>query len=172
MEGLGRGADGLKMKVKISKTCIGIILLAVFGWFLFQVLKYRADETGYQIVKTKMEMRQILSALEMYRSLYEKYPSGNASDILAALRGNNPKKIVFITDVGPWNTNSNGEFIDPWKTPSKLFLILQIVLPFGPLERIRSSATTTILRQAIWKETNGAHHRQRQVNPGGVAVFA
>jgi hypothetical protein len=35
------------------------------------------------------------------------------------LSGDNPLKITFFVS-GAWNTNSSGEFVDPWQTPYKL----------------------------------------------------
>lgn len=66
-----------------------------------------------------MEMSSLLFAMQQYAAKYDHYPSGNASQISAALLGDNPDKLQFMK-VGQAGTNSRGELTDPWQTSYRI----------------------------------------------------
>ncbi|MDQ3620968.1 MAG: hypothetical protein M3463_00540 [Verrucomicrobiota bacterium] len=58
----------------------------------------------------------ISGTLGQYYQTFNEWPQGNNREVAAALLGENPKKTVFLG----WHkseTNSDGELLDPWKTP-------------------------------------------------------
>lgn len=83
---------------------------------LYQAMTYRTDR-GYP--KTQVDMASLRNALQSYQACYDKYPLGGSSEILAALRGGNPRTVVFLYVSGS-DTNASGEFVDPWQTPYQI----------------------------------------------------
>ena len=73
-------------------------------------------------------------ALQSYYSAFEKYPTGTDVQIFNALRGKNPRNFVFF-DVGSRGVGTNGELLDPWKTPYRIEFIAQtnfVIRSAGP----------------------------------------
>ena len=64
-------------------------------------------------------MRGFLIAMQRYAVEYNHFPTGNASEIMAALLGNNAEKLQFM-EANERTTNSHGELIDPWQTPYRI----------------------------------------------------
>ena len=63
-----------------------------------------------------MEMKNFLLAMQSYQSHFGGYPSGENGEILQALLGDNPRQTGFLA-LATRNTNSSGQFVDPWGTP-------------------------------------------------------
>jgi len=66
-----------------------------------------------------MEIRSFVTVMESYKDEFGTYPTGDNSTIFGALRGNNPKKLVFLK-VHPRSISADGAFVDPWKTPYEI----------------------------------------------------
>ena len=60
-------------------------------------------------------------ACKSYQTEYGSLPAGNNTDITSALRGANPRNIVFF-ELRSRDMNSLGEVIDPWGTPYRFTL--------------------------------------------------
>jgi len=56
-------------------------------------------------------------AVRQYGQMFGGNPVGNNAEITAALNGNNPRKINFISAEAGMRVNGNGELIDAWGTP-------------------------------------------------------
>jgi len=69
--------------------------------------------------RAKSDVTQVTTALAAYQVEYGQSLEGELPQIFAALRGDNPRKVVFI-EVDPKSMNERGEFVDPWGTPYKL----------------------------------------------------
>ena len=61
----------------------------------------------------------LVSALKAYQTEYGGMPSGDHARIIATLRGDNPKKIIFF-EAAETRFSAGGEFLDPWKTPYRI----------------------------------------------------
>jgi hypothetical protein len=57
------------------------------------------------------------NAIAQFAQVYGGNPVGVNSEITAALMGNNPKHINFITPDSGLTVNTNGEMVDAWGTP-------------------------------------------------------
>src|SRR6202020_2756882 len=57
------------------------------------------------------------NAIVQFAQVYGGNPVGVNSEITAALMGNNPKHINFITPDSGLTVNTNGEMVDAWGTP-------------------------------------------------------
>lgn len=56
--------------------------------------------------------------MEIFKQEFGDYPVGKNSDIVNALAGNNPKKIVFLNFRR--SAENPNEMVDPWETPYKI----------------------------------------------------
>jgi hypothetical protein len=68
-------------------------------------------------VPPMMILQNAHRAIVQYAQVYGGNPVGVNSEITAALTGNNPKGINFITPDSGLNVNTNGEMVDAWGTP-------------------------------------------------------
>jgi hypothetical protein len=66
--------------------------------------------------QAKSRLTQLTSSLAKYRTEYGSLPSGGNAEIIWALLGKNPRKIVFF-EAQPDAFNSRNELTDPWGTP-------------------------------------------------------
>jgi hypothetical protein len=94
-----------------------LLLLGLIGLGISQAA--RPKDPGATMTPLEADMRDFLFAMRQYGAQYDRYPSGNASEILAALLGKNPDKLQFIM-LGQSRTNSRGELTDPWQTPYRI----------------------------------------------------
>ena len=62
---------------------------------------------------------KVVDAMASHYKEFGQWPAGGHADIIKALRGDNPKGIVFL-DVPDEFVTSNGELADPWGTPYRL----------------------------------------------------
>jgi hypothetical protein len=69
-----------------------------------------------------MEIRSFVTVMESYKREFGTYPTGDNSTIFGALRGTNPKKMMFL-DVPPRSISAVGAFVDPWETPYEIKVI-------------------------------------------------
>jgi hypothetical protein len=65
------------------------------------------------------DVMQLIAALKAYRVEYGHFPFGNHSQIVSVLEGDNPRRIVFL-EFPSVARSSNGEFLDPWRTPYRI----------------------------------------------------
>jgi len=99
-----------------------VIRVVVYGglvaFILYLALKPNIhDRTWFRI--SRMEIYSFAAAMESYKDAYGTYPTGDNSTVFGALRGNNPKKLIFL-DVHPRSISADGAFVDPWQTPYEI----------------------------------------------------
>ena len=90
-----------------------IAILLYLGWF---ALPCHAESRKNRIHN---DMSSLALAATQYKTEYGAFPSGKSIEIVFALAGNNPRKILFI-DWPPRYLDANGRFLDQWGT---LYLI-------------------------------------------------
>jgi hypothetical protein len=62
--------------------------------------------------------KQLFLSIKVYKEAFGSYPTGENSNIVRVLAGDNPQKLeLFHFAVN--STNKNGEIVDPWKIPYK-----------------------------------------------------
>lgn len=88
---------------------VGTLLLLFAGLFT-QKLKEQARN-----IQAKAHCELLATAVENYFAEYGFRPAGSHAEVLSALQGNNPRKIVFF-EAQESLLNDRGEFVDPWKT--------------------------------------------------------
>ena len=90
-----------------------IAVTLVFG-VLF-ALTHHLRERNRQTM-TRTQVRQARASLIFYIREYGASPGGDNARILASLKGDNPRKIVFFETSAQF-LNPKGELIDAWGTP-------------------------------------------------------
>jgi hypothetical protein len=62
-------------------------------------------------------LRNLCHAVHQYGQMFGGNPVGTNPEITAALTGNNPKQINFLSGEAGMHVDGNGELIDTWGTP-------------------------------------------------------
>jgi hypothetical protein len=78
-------------------------------------------------------------AIHSYNGRFGENPVGDNAEITAALMGNNPKQVNFVTPESGLRVNEKGEMIDAWGTP---FFFHQLS---GQITEIRSAGEDKIM---------------------------
>ena len=107
--------------MNLTKTILICVLVGLIIILALPILIPRWGQRGRVEPLVKIEMRNILAALQYYEAEYDQYPPGSSSEILQVLVGNNPKKKAFL-NIPERSTNSAGEFVDPWRTPYRIII--------------------------------------------------
>ena len=101
---------------KVVWTLGGIVALGV----LFALLYPSLFGTRDGVRRIDSEARALQGALAQYKTEFGTFPTGDTRSVCKALSGNNPKNIRFIE----WrerSTTPEGDFLDPWGTPYKIY---------------------------------------------------
>ena len=72
--------------------------------------------------RCQSDMTTLMIACKAYRTEYNANPTGDMATLLAILKGNNTRHVVFI-DLPNEKINKRGEFIDPWGTPFEVSFV-------------------------------------------------
>ena len=67
-----------------------------------------------------MELGALQTAIRQYEAEFGANPTGDCRAIFRALRGENPRHIVFIM-FPERSISSDGDLLDPWGTPYKVY---------------------------------------------------
>jgi hypothetical protein len=67
-----------------------------------------------------LETGQIRAALDTYEATHGGFLPGDSSAVFRALRGDNPRKIVFL-QCRAESVSPDGSMLDPWGTPYKIY---------------------------------------------------
>jgi hypothetical protein len=107
-----------KSQSKISDRFVAMLVIA-FGIYLLAVLLLPIGNGPHHPAKKAECMLQesdLKTAIENYQIAYTKFPTGNHSEIIKCLLGDNPQKVQFI-NINSHDLSTNGEYLDPWKIP-------------------------------------------------------
>lgn len=96
----------------MTKTLL--VLFGVLAAGLVYRLLHPAVSVDPGMPRDTREPAVLKAALNQYRATYGHYPGGSALAQIAALRGNNPRKIYFL--------DLDNAFIDPWGTAYRVEL--------------------------------------------------
>jgi len=91
-------------------------LLSIFLWYF--VLPRLAGGGPAKIPRALMDEEQLDLGIENYKQVFGSYPTGENSNIVNLLTGNNPQKTVFLNFRR--STEHPNEMVDPWETPYKI----------------------------------------------------
>jgi hypothetical protein len=100
------------MNNKLAGMMAGLLVLALaLIAMLWLAQARRAGPVG-----VKHEMTNLAAGLAFYHAVFESFPTGNNAQIIGALRGKNPRKMM-IDPTGPRRMNLRAELWDIWNTP-------------------------------------------------------
>jgi hypothetical protein len=68
--------------------------------------------------RTKLEIAELKFSLNLYKSVCGVYPTGENSNIVSVLAGDNPQKIVFLNFRR--TSEHPNEMVDSWDTPYQI----------------------------------------------------
>ena len=98
-------------------TTIGIIAAGIAFVLLHPVIH---RDPG--VSRDKYEMQSLAMAMKQYQAEYGHFPTGESKAIIAALSGDNPRKMVFLD----WTETSRHRAsmdADPWGTPYRIMTV-------------------------------------------------
>jgi len=94
---------------------VTVLLTAVWVVRVFNTWKVNASTADFN-----EDVENLFSGMQQYKENVGSYPVGSNADVVKALMGKNPKKLIIL--VGRKNElNDKGEFIDPWGTPLRIY---------------------------------------------------
>lgn len=123
-EGLGYGVDDVKqynLKQSVIIVVGGFILLWIC-LYLF-VFPHLAGGGPEKIPRSRLDEEALNSALKNYQSVYAVYPTGESSNVVRILTGDNPQRIVFLNFRR--TSEHPNEMVDPWGTPYQIKFLQQ-----------------------------------------------
>ena len=114
------------------------ILLGV-GWTIRAWTTWRVNARAS---KLNVDVENLFAGLQQFKEHVGAYPSGSNAEIVRTLMGKNAKNIIIL--VGRKNElNSQGEMVDPWGTPLRIYFAGEGILirSAGPNRRFDDSTT-------------------------------
>jgi hypothetical protein len=99
-----------------------VIFYGVATFFVVLLLAMLAPVHNYggasKKVMCRIELSDLRTALNAYHDKYSNYPSGQNSNIVSSLAGDNPQKVVFLNFRR--TMEHPNEMADPWETPYQI----------------------------------------------------
>jgi hypothetical protein len=117
---------------------VGVLVFVVGAFWAvraWSTVRAKARETIYN-----GDMENLFVGLQRYKEYVGRYPIGNNAQIVKALMGENPKNVIIL--VGrKTDLNSQGELVDPWGTPLRIYFAGEgiLVRSAGPNKRFDDS---------------------------------
>ena len=94
---------------------VTVILCA--AWVVRLATAFKANASTAQFNE---DVENLFSALQTFKENVGTYPTGNNAQVVKALMGRNPKKLIILVG-GQYDLNDKGEFVDPWGTPLRIY---------------------------------------------------
>jgi type II secretory pathway pseudopilin PulG len=98
------------------------ILAAVFLAWLAMACFFPANSSrlgSSRKAEAQNDVTLIVNALQAFKTQYGRIPDGDTAAVIAALRGRNPKEIVFL-EVDDRHLSEDGLILDPWCSPYRV----------------------------------------------------
>jgi len=110
------------MKRSVYHVVVAVLLLVICT-FLFPrgCMHEKEKRDSAASANAATEIAQFSSALKSYYVEYGKFLTGDNAAVVRGLRGDNPRKMVFIK-LPASTLDDSGEFIDPWGHPYRVDL--------------------------------------------------
>ena len=105
------------LKQSIVIVIVGLALLWVCLYYF--VFPFLVGGGPAKVPRARSDESQLDASIEEYKSAFGDYPTGKNASVVRVLVRDNPKKLRLF-NLGTNSTNTNGELIDPWKTPYKI----------------------------------------------------
>jgi type II secretory pathway pseudopilin PulG len=103
------------MQKRIIFYSIGIFIIAMLVAIILPVFgRVKIERPS----KTQLQIADLIFALKNYKSVYGVYPTGESSNIVGVLAGDNPQKTVFLNFRR--TMEHPNEMVDSWEMPYKI----------------------------------------------------
>lgn len=103
------------------KRVVGIVgLLAILAGAVYLVKVYSTWQVNARTKKFNTDVENLFAGLQQYKENVGNYPTGSNADIIKALQGANPKKLIILVSRKA-ELNEKGEILDPWGTPLRIY---------------------------------------------------
>ncbi|HTD85827.1 MAG TPA: hypothetical protein VK850_04560 [Candidatus Binatia bacterium] len=123
------------------KRIVAIVgFLAILAAAVYLVRVYSSWQVNARTRKFNTDVENLFAGLQQYKENVGSYPGGSNSDIIKAMQGNNPKKLIILVSRKA-ELNEKGEILDPWGTPLRIYFCDSGVLvrSAGPNRRFDDS---------------------------------
>jgi type II secretory pathway pseudopilin PulG len=104
----------------MKKILIVVGILAVAAGVVWASRAWSTWQSNVRTAKFNEDVENLFVALQKYKEVVGAYPVGGNTEVVKALKGNNPKNAIII--VGRRNElNEKGEYVDPWGTALRIY---------------------------------------------------
>jgi hypothetical protein len=104
----------------MKKVIIGIGVLTVLFGVVWAARAWSTLRVNARTAKFNEDVENLFVGLQKYKERVGAYPVGSNADVAKALSGHNPKNVIIL--VGrKTELNEKGEYVDPWKTPLRIY---------------------------------------------------
>jgi hypothetical protein len=117
-------SDTLLVVRRIVLFLVSSALLVGALWLGLTVTRWLAGRT---VRVFQAEADGLFEAFHKYKEYVGHYPEGSNAEVVKALCGNNPQKVIILA-VKKEHLNAKGEVVDPWGTPLKIYFAATEVL--------------------------------------------
>jgi len=98
---------------------VAALVLIGFGWSAF-IGSGWSDHSPEARVRSRLRMAAI--GVQLYTSEYGTPPSGDSRAIFNQLKGENPRKIVFLNGLRQDEISDKGDWVDHWGHPYRIYI--------------------------------------------------
>ena len=103
-----------------KKVMIGIGVLTVLFAVVWAARAWSTLRVNARTAKFNEDVENLFAGLQKYKERVGAYPVGSNAGVAKALQGHNPKNVIIL--VGrKTELNEKGEYVDPWKTPLRIY---------------------------------------------------
>jgi hypothetical protein len=104
----------------MKKIMIGIGVLTVVVGILWAGKAWTTLRANARTASFHEDIENLFVGLQKYKERVGAYPVGGNAEVAKALNGANSKSVIVL--VGrKTELNEKGEFVDPWKTPLRIY---------------------------------------------------
>ena len=104
----------------MKKILIGIGVFALVVGMVWAGRAWNTWQVNARNAKFNEDVENLFTALQKYKERVGSYPIGGNVEVARALQGRNEKNVIVI--VGrKTELNEKGEFVDPWRTPLRIY---------------------------------------------------
>lgn len=102
--------------MKQGVSCALAVIVALI--FIGMLIPASGPRSAAKMVMCRLEESDINMAMVQFKIKYGSYPTGENSNIVNVLAGDNPQKIIFLSFHR--SAEHPNEMVDPWDTPYKI----------------------------------------------------
>lgn len=119
-----KGWEAFSYRPVLNLFWLGAATLSFLAALFFPVSICRPPRRSSLDNQARADLKNLENACKAYTLEYEHPPTGNRTQLLQILRGDNARRIVFFeTPSRRGAISKQGEFIDPWGTAYRLTII-------------------------------------------------